>query len=99
MTYILQIYPSCDYCDNPAGVIIYKMTPEECESWDVNILPDLVFDRYDGESFISVIDPRGLAKKLKVDMEIDIEGCEDDFYNVFCSAVFDQICANREAQK
>ncbi len=76
------------------GVIIYKMTPEECESSDVNILPDLVFDRYDGERFMSVIDPRGLAKKLKV----DIEGCEDDFNNAFCSAVFDQICANRDLQ-
>ena len=31
LTYVVKIYPSCDYCDSPAGVVIDLHTDEDLE--------------------------------------------------------------------
>ncbi len=39
-TYVLQVYPSCDYCNTPAGVILYRMSPKEARQWDLDDVPE-----------------------------------------------------------
>lgn len=56
ITYVLQVYPACDNCDTPAGVIIYAMDKNDCEMWGVNEIPEIKIQ--DVGTFVSVIHPR-----------------------------------------
>ena len=94
IVYVLQVYLSCDECDNPAGVIIYKFSPEDCILWDVKEIPEL--DVSGVGSLIGVVDP----KKL-VDMWDEAGGQLKylDLSDEFRSAVLKEIKNNKRAYK
>lgn len=95
ITYVLQIYDSCEYCETPAGVIIYAMNPKDCKMWDVEHLQEVKIE--DVGTAFAVIDPFELGKKLSKWLEI--EGAEGDFYSNFREVVWDSIQANRKRLK
>lgn len=69
--YVLQVYPPCDYCETPAGVIIYRMGKEDQELWRVDEIPEVKI--LDIGTAVWVLD----AEKLKrndvfEDMETDV---------------------------
>ena len=78
ITYVLQVYPSCDYCDNPAGIILYAMSPEDCKDWDVDTIPDI--EIRDVGTLISVIHPKKLMETIIQGIESYVaDGINDDF--------------------
>ena len=83
ITYVVQMYPSCDYCDNPAGVIIYALTPEEAEMWGLGHVPEKEINA-DG-TWIAVIHPKHIMGSV---MEGIQQYIEDGFANEFRNAVY-----------
>ena len=31
--YVLDVYPGCEDCETPAGVVLYRFTPDEAKRW------------------------------------------------------------------
>ena len=56
ITYVLQVYPPCKECDNPAGMIIYSMNEEDCRTRDVDDIQEIEIQ--DIGSFFSIAHPR-----------------------------------------
>lgn len=42
-TYVIEIYPSCDYCDTPAGFRLYQFNEETSEMFDIKHLKEVEF--------------------------------------------------------
>ena len=82
-TYVFQLYAACSYCNTPAGVILYKMSPEDCADWCVDDLPDV--EIRDVGTLIGVVDPGVLLKELSKSWE-DMEYAEPDFNVAFSRA-------------
>lgn len=74
MRYVLQIYPGCQGCCTPAGIIIYALTEEDMELWDTDKLPEREI-LYEGTAF-PVIDPEVLKKRM------------EDLYGEYSDAAF-----------
>lgn len=92
-TYVLQVYASCDYCDTPAGVIIYRMSPEDCSMWDVDHLKEVEIS--DIGTCVAVIHPHELEKEINETIE-SLEGVESDFHYAFQRCVYKAIKDNRK---
>ena len=89
ITYVVSVYPSCDYCQTPAGVVIYAITLADCKVWAIDHLPELPM--CDAGTLVGVVDPRIYIKKLTKYAGVDLEGCEPDTDFAFREAVNDQI--------
>lgn len=83
LTYIIQVYPSCTYCDTPIGLIIHRMTSEQVRSWDAEQLPEPNWDD-DNSTVVTILHPtvvldvlRKLAGSGKSD-EYEIDGFLQD---------------------
>lgn len=83
-TYVVSVYRSCDHCETPAGVLIYKMSPEDCDEWDVHRLPEVEIS--DVGTLIAVLDPKELWKQLTA-RGVDMEYLEPDTTIAFLNAV------------
>ncbi len=70
--YVIQSYPGCDYCDTPAGVILYRFNPEDTALWSVEHLKEKKIP--DGGFCIPIIHP----EKLKLKCEEYLKGIADD---------------------
>ncbi len=93
-TYIFQAYPSCNYCNTPAGIILYRMDQKDCKTWGVEHISEIKIS--DIGNFFGMIDPKvleeGLNKLLPEVAPIDDGG--PDFHMVFTEAVhaeFDEL--------
>ena len=89
-TYVLQIYSSCNDCDNPAGIILYAMSEEDCEEWSVEDVPEIEIQ--DVGTFFSVIHPRKLMESITEGIEVYVE---EGLHDEFRSAVFKSIKDNK----
>lgn len=87
--YVLALYPSCQYCDTPAGITLYKFNEKEMKEWAADNLPEVNIP-YVGKGF-EVIHPRRFLELLeKAELcENGFEGIEEDFYSVFKDAVWE----------
>jgi hypothetical protein len=83
ITYVMQIYESCDYCDTPAGVILYAFDPDEAKHLDVASLREEKITS-DGIA-IPVIHPKNLMQTIVESIEACIE---DGISGEFRSAVW-----------
>jgi hypothetical protein len=90
ITYVLQVYPPCENCNTPAGVIIYSFNKDDCKNWDVDEIPELDFGN--GEALIAVAHPGSIMKSVFEGLEHYLEEGVGD---VFRSSVFDAIKDNR----
>lgn len=83
ITYAIQIYPSCHYCNTPAGVDVYRMTAEDVEIW-LNGVEQAPFVPYSADNpssaqlAIPVLDPASLAKVLNEDVDQDLALVRED---------------------
>ncbi len=84
--YILKLYPSCIYCDTPAGITLYKFSEEEMKDWAADELPEIDIP-YVGKGF-EVIHPRILREHL-IEAKLYEEDYGDDFYHEFQEAVWE----------
>ena len=92
ITYVLQVYPSCNNCDNPAGIILYAMNKDDCEMWEVESIPAVEIT--DVGTFFSVIHPKKLMESVLEGLEAYMEeGINDEFR----TAVFKSIEDNGKA--
>lgn len=86
VTYSINIYSSCHYCNTPVAVDIYRHSAQGVEEWGVNELPDLPIHGYgavlkgeepkeeiDGLGTIVVLDPDVLTKVLNEDLGQDFQ--------------------------
>lgn len=96
IVYVLQVYPSCDYCQTPAGVIIYAFAPDDQKLWRCDRIREVKIQDI-GTAF-GIVDPAVLAKKLER-TGFDIEGVEVDFNHAFLDAVNEQILVNQKIHK
>lgn len=46
--YAIEVYPGCSYCDNPAGVVVYRVRTDD-DAFDVAGLPELPIQVYQRE--------------------------------------------------
>ena len=75
--YVLQHYPGCSYCGTPAGVILYDMSPEDVEMFDVEHTKEQTISS--GGTLIAVIHQKNLKDKLTKYLQDTAEGTADDF--------------------
>jgi len=54
VVYAIGLYPSCKYCDTPAGVTLYRFDNGDHEMFDVQHIPPMEFTDY-GAAFINVL--------------------------------------------
>lgn len=88
--YLLAFYDSCEYCDTPAGFILYKMNEKKMKEWAVDDMPITEIE-YQGSVF-PVIHPRILKELMIKDREVDKESelafdIEDALSNCFRKAI------------
>ncbi len=96
ITYVLDVYPSCDYCNTPAGIILYAMGSDDCKIWGVDHIPEI--EILDIGTCVAVIDPADLIKKA--DKLIGgFEGIESDFHHAFINAVHKSIKNNKRLHR
>ena len=70
--YVLQVYPPCDYCETPAGVILYKFNKKDQELWRINEIPEVEIQ--DIGTAVWVVDVECLKKDpVFEDQETDIQ--------------------------
>ena len=82
VTYVVQVYPSCSHCDNPAGIIIYSFTPKEAEMWGLEHVPEKEITS-DGTT-IPVIHPKHIMSTIREGIEAYIEDeLPREFQNAF----------------
>ena len=96
MTYVLQVYPSCEDCGLPAGIILYAFSPEDCEDWGVAAIPEIEPDGVG--RLIGVVDPKRIREnwsKAAGDPEL-LEYMEPDIQEGFVDAVNHEIRENRK---
>jgi hypothetical protein len=84
--YAVQIYPSCHYCNTPAGVDLYRFDDAGAEEW-LGGVPEAPFIPYDPEAptaaqlAIPVLEPRVLAEAITGEQREDADyngvGAED----------------------
>ena len=94
-TYVLQVYPSCEDCGLPAGVIIYAFSPGDCENWGVASIPEIALD--DAGRLVGVVDPQRVKEnwsRAAGDSEL-LEYMEPDIRRGFIDAVNHEIRENR----
>lgn len=93
VTYVLDIYPSCSYCDAPLGIILYAFDKEACRDWAVDEVPEIDIDRDEG-TCIPILHPEDMkklmAKTFAGDEEM-IDVCQDGVDDCFKDAVFEGI--------
>lgn len=89
-TYSIQVYPGCDFCDTPAGILIGKHSKEDAAAWGVPDLPEPTFPKlndkdYDGAQFaIPVFHPQELVRAMSKRLEpallrsVDDDDAEDE---------------------
>ena len=92
ITYVLQIYPSCNICHRPAGVVLYKFNPENVKQWDVEEIPDLEISNIG--TGIGVIDPNILKRHMGEIFKGWAAEMANDGVSEFRDAVFDTIKSN-----
>ena len=95
-TYVLQVYPSCEYCEMPAGIAIYAFSPDECEDRGVAALPEIDFDS--AGRLLGVVDPGRVKEnwsRAAGDPEL-LEYMEPDIRSGFIDAVNHEIKENRK---
>jgi len=88
ITYVVQIYPGCNECCTPAGIILYAFTEEDMELWDAIELPE--FQIHNEGTGIPVIDPAILKGRMSKVCGEDTEEaimCEELIDNLFEGAV------------
>lgn len=89
--YLLAMYDSCEYCDTPAGFILYRMNGKEMREWGVEDMPATEIG-YEGKVF-AVLHPKILRDMMikdrgvgrDDDLGIDIE---DAMTNCFREAIW-----------
>ena len=60
--YVVQSYPSCNYCDTPAGIILYHFDAQDAEMWDLaHIKEEKILS--DG-TYLPVLYPKKLKEKF-----------------------------------
>ena len=89
ITYVLQVYPPCNYCETPAGIILYAMSPDDCNDWGVDAMPEINIK--DVGTLISVIHPKELMTTIIQGIESYIE---EGINDVFTSAIHQAIQDN-----
>lgn len=96
ITYLLQVYPSCEDCEMPAGVVIYAFSPEDCENWGVDAIPEISLDNVG--RLVGVVDPGRVKEnwsRAAGDPEL-LEYMEPDIRSGFIDAVNHEISENRK---
>tara|TARA_Y100000034_G_scaffold37602_2_gene46214 strand:+ start:2626 stop:2916 length:291 start_codon:yes stop_codon:yes gene_type:complete len=74
---VVQFYPSCELCNSPAGVILYKFGPEEMKTWGCHDLPEMSLD--EEAAFLPVLHPDKLRKKITDYMEAALDEVLEEF--------------------
>ncbi len=88
--YAIEVYPGCSYCDNPAGVVVYRVRTDD-DAFNVAGLPDLPIGVYQreplfegqasdpvsGEAFIPITHT-GAVLELIAERFGDVTVLEDD---------------------
>lgn len=90
ISYVLQVYPSCDNCNQPAGIILYAMGEKDCKEWDVENIPEVEIT--DIGTFFSVVHPKKIVEFVLHGVQQYIE---DGLDYEFTSAVFAAIKDNK----
>lgn len=76
ITYGIEIYGSCHYCETPAGVVIYRFDAAEAAVW-LDGVEDAPLMAYDPERptnaqlAIPIVDPEFLMKALEDAVEVE----------------------------
>lgn len=91
ITYVLQVYQSCSYCETPAGIILYAMNEKDCQTWCVDDIPEIQIS--DVGTLISVIHPKKLMKQIAEGITVYVE---DSLNDEFQSAIYETIKENKE---
>lgn len=62
--WLFGIYPSCDYCDAPVGIDIWKIKKVDWHLWDVESIPEFEISEY-GTTFINVLSTTSVRNCMK----------------------------------
>jgi hypothetical protein len=91
--YGIEIYPSCNYCFTPVGLVVHRFDDENAEMWMSGIAePD--FQGYEGveEVLLPIIDAEHLAAALgewrEEDDERTLRRLASEFHQVLSDAVW-----------
>lgn len=93
ITYVLDIYPSCSYCDTPLGIILYAFDKKACDDWDVDHVTEIEIDKEEG-TCIPILHPEDMKKLMAKTFAGDqdmIDICHDGVDDTFRDAVFEGI--------
>ena len=93
ITYVLDIYPGCDECCSPVGVIIYAFDKKARKHWGSDDVPEIEIDRDEG-TCIPIIHKEDLMKLTRKIYEGDEEMgdiCEEGIDACFRDAAFEGI--------
>lgn len=93
LTYVLQVYESCDDCCTPAGVVLYAMNPDECRDWDVESIPEIQVP-YVGR-LVAVLDPKILGPAMARELGEEEDAIQEAL-RAFRGAVYDTMQADRK---
>lgn len=63
--YLIGIYPSCHYCDSPAGIQIQNVRKADWHLWDVKSIPDLKMHEHSQMLFLPIISTQIVRKKMQ----------------------------------
>lgn len=93
ITYAIQLYPGCDYCGTPIGIIVYRFGPGS-EFWHEH-LPEPPWRRYspttvDADFMVPIVDDETLAASI-VEHTGDKGFAEDDDYENLSDALADEL--------
>jgi hypothetical protein len=87
--YGIEIYPGCQYCYTPAGVVVYRFDDDEAEIWLMGT-EEAEFQTYlgiNGEIVRPVLEARFLAEEL-ADWREDEEVTEGEIQQALPQAVW-----------
>ncbi len=87
ITYVIELYPGCDNCSAPAGMMLYAFDKAACEDWDIDSVPGI--EIADDGTPIPIINKDDLHKLMKKywDGNVDAQDiCEDALDDCFTDA-------------
>jgi len=87
ITYVIELYPGCDNCSVPAGMMLYAFDKADCELWGIDTVPDIEISNVG--SPLPIIDKDDLMKLMRIfwDDNVDAQDiCEDSLDECFTDA-------------
>jgi rRNA maturation endonuclease Nob1 len=64
LTYVLEIYPGCEYCGHEVGLTVHRYTNHDIEEWQLENLKEMTFQNLTKTSSLFILSEELLKKKV-----------------------------------